>query len=100
MHRDKPLSSNPHIEKKLVKKILEKHKKKLSDVKSPMRQFFMEMESDPALASFRRHQHTKSAANRRYSAFEGDDKAERSGHLRYASNSRNVRINAKKELKK
>ena len=55
MHRDKPLSSNPHIEKKLVKQILEKHRKKLGEVKSPMRKFFDEMESDPALISFRRH---------------------------------------------
>ena len=64
MYREKPLSSNPHIEKKIVRQILETHKRKLGEVKSPMRKFFDDMDNDPALASYR--QQTRSATAKRY----------------------------------
>lgn len=64
MHREQYLSSNPHIEKKQVKQILQTHKRKLGQVKSPMRKYFDEIDNDPLLAVYRSQ--NRSAANKRY----------------------------------
>ena len=102
MHREYNLSSNPILEKQFVKELLRDHRKRLGEVKSPMKKFFDEMGSDPAMATYRTNNKSVASAKRDVKqnaaiVHENNDyQLDIRGH--YGSTSRKIRINAKKEL--